>query len=137
MLEPHTQWLRNIRRDVGASTDFYDRYYLPCLHRFAAIVQPRPYGQEGEYTQVGGAIEAGLKRTAMAMKLRLGALLPAMRLSQALYIALIIEQECVDRNTVDEIDCQAELSEQHATIRSLYAIQRGEMNARSPAPTVL
>lgn len=76
LLEPHLRYVKNIRMDSGASDDFFDRYYLPCLIRFAETMQLRPYGQEGEYKHLGGAVEAGVKRAAMALKLRLGKLLP-------------------------------------------------------------
>lgn len=76
LLKPHHLFVRNIRDNSRATDDFFSRYYLPCLYRFAEIIQLRPYGQEGEYARMGGALEAVIRRVEMALKLRLGKLLP-------------------------------------------------------------
>lgn len=76
LLSPHKQLIKKLRDDSGASKDFFDRYYLTAIKRMAEILQLRPFGHEGLYAKKGGAIEVAIKRVALALKLRQGALLP-------------------------------------------------------------
>lgn len=76
LLSPHKQLIKKLRDDSGASKDFFDRYYLPAIKRMAEILQLRPFGHDGLYAKKGGAIEVAIKRVALALKLRQGALLP-------------------------------------------------------------
>ena len=76
LLSPHKRYLKNIKMDVGAKDDFFERYYQVAIDRFAEAMQLRPYGQQGEYAREGGAIELAIKRLEMSLKLRLGLLLP-------------------------------------------------------------
>lgn len=76
LLSPHKPLIKKIRDDSGASKDFFDRYYLPAIERLAEILQLRPFGHSGPYVKKGGAIEVAIKRAALALKLRQGALLP-------------------------------------------------------------
>lgn len=76
LLSPHKPLIKKIRDDSGASKDFFDRYYMPAIERLAETLQLRPFGHSGPYVKKGGAIEVAIKRAALALKLRQGALLP-------------------------------------------------------------
>lgn len=76
LLSPYQNIIKKIRDDSGASKDFFDRYYLPAIERMAEILQLRPFGHSGPFAKKGGAIEIAVKRVALALKLRQGALLP-------------------------------------------------------------
>lgn len=76
LLSPYKGIIKKIRDDSGASKDFFDRYYLPAIERMAEILQLRPFGHSGPFAKKGGAIEIAVKRVALALKLRQGALLP-------------------------------------------------------------
>lgn len=76
LLTPHQSLIKKIRNDVGCTKEYFDAYYMPALNRFAEIMQLRPFGHDGEYAVKGGAIDVAVKRVALSVKLRLGALLP-------------------------------------------------------------
>lgn len=76
LLSPHAGLLKKVRNDSGATKEFFDTYYRPVLERYAEILQLRPFGHEGKHAVKGGAIEVAIKRVSLALKLRLGALLP-------------------------------------------------------------
>lgn len=76
LLSPYKNLIKKIRDDSGASKDFFDRYYMPAIERMAEILQLRPFGHSGPFAKKGGAIEIAIKRVALALKLRQGALLP-------------------------------------------------------------
>jgi len=76
LLSPHTLLIKKIRNDAGCTREFFDNYYLPAIERLAEMLQLRPFGHEGEFAKKGGAIEVAIKRVALALKLRLGTLLP-------------------------------------------------------------
>lgn len=76
LLTPHVGLLKKVRNDSGATKEFFDTYYRPVIERYVEILQLRPFGHEGKNAVKGGAIEVAIKRVALALKLRLGALLP-------------------------------------------------------------
>ena len=76
LLAPHQSLLKKIRNDAGCTREYFDTYYLPAIERLAEMLQLRPFGHDGEYAKKGGAIEVAIKRVALALKLRLGAMLP-------------------------------------------------------------
>lgn len=76
LLAPHEAIIKKIRNDSGATRQFFDTYYLPAIERVAEMLQLRPFGHDGQYAKKGGAIEITIKRVALSLKLRLGALLP-------------------------------------------------------------
>ena len=76
LLTDYTKYLRNIRLDVGATREFYDKYYLEAIYKYIELLQLRPYSHTGDYAKKSGAIEVTIKRVAICMKLRLGYLLP-------------------------------------------------------------